>query len=262
MHNSKMFVNDKVKVNYYNKDIILKKSEEKISLPAEIKLDIDKYWNNLIKEKPWFTRGVIFDVSEILEDESIVKCILKETDYAHYMYGNNVNTKYRCKNCWSGFVIETIDGFYVLGETNIKTELPLELHLIGGCLDNNDICGTNINIFNTATRELIEEMGIDIDDRKIVKNVSEKYIISGGKRKSVGIIYKLYLKISKQELEDFYKSFIKKLEKNNEEIEISRLVFVKKDKKELQSFRVSKYNYIEYIPDILEKDFEVSTNRI
>lgn len=68
---------------------------------------------------------------------------------------------------------------------------------------NNDINKNgNLNIYNTAARELKEELGISVNDATIIKDIKGTYLVTEDKTKSVGIVYK----INKKEINNMLNS--------------------------------------------------------
>lgn len=142
----------------------------------------------------------------------------------------------------------------MFGKTSEITKKPGITHLVGGMLDNNDINNNkDVNIYNTATRELKEELGISVNDVKIIKNVKGTYLITEDDTKSVGIVYKINLKINKKEMNELYNKFVKKLNKENKEIEFSNLEYIRKNIAEIEKY-TNKNLHDEFIKELLKKD--------
>ncbi len=247
---------DKIRVDYYKKEIITKKTNRNIVFPWEIQNDINQYWDNLIKEKPWFTRGKVYCAKNIKEEEENCIIELDNSDYAHYLYGYNKNREYICINCFAGVLMETIDGYYVLGEMGGKTEVPNELRFVGsGTIDDIDFDEENITTLNTARRELKEEVGLDLN---LFERKPGAYVISEGERKSIGIIYKVYLNMNKEELKRSFDNHLKYLLENKLESEFNNLFFIKKSEDDIGNMLNSNLKLIEYITDVLYKDLNNS----
>lgn len=57
----------------------------------------------------------------------------KKSDYAHYLYGERIGyqKEYECKNLSAGCLLETIDGYYIVGKLDENTSNPTILQVTG-----------------------------------------------------------------------------------------------------------------------------------
>ena len=58
-------------------------------------------------------------------------------------------SQYECKNISAGCLLETIDGYYIVGKLDGKTSYPTMLQVTGGGIDKKDIFNGNIDVENT-----------------------------------------------------------------------------------------------------------------
>lgn len=215
--------NKNIKVNYINKDIVIKDSDRK---------EINEYWKTLPK---YFTRGKIFVVNSIKEEKNNIEIGVYNSDYAHYIYvRRNPGKALECYNLWAGVLIETLDGKYVIGRMSKTTSSEGEYHISGGSCDKNDIKNLKIDYEGTMYRELYEEMGLKKDD---LKNAEMKYMKKAfWAEQDIGIIYKAVVDKTSKQLEKHYKRYLKKLELENKEIEFDKLSYIDKTEKDIENF--------------------------
>ena len=60
------------KIVKINKPIILKFEDKEINLPEDIKLNIEEFWNNAVKENPSLYNGKEFAVETVSETEEFI----------------------------------------------------------------------------------------------------------------------------------------------------------------------------------------------
>ena len=151
-----------------NKKIKVILKDEVIKLPAKLKKDIDENFENMKKAGANIWNGEVICVSECNIDDDKVEIICKESDYAHYLYGERkgCSKEYECKNLSAGCLIETLDGYYVVGELDDNTSYPTMLQVTGGEIDKKDIINEKIDVEQTIVREAIEELKINIKKKK------------------------------------------------------------------------------------------------
>ena len=63
-----------------------------------------------------------------------------------------VKKEYECKNLSAGCLLETIDGYYIVGELDENTSYPTMLQVTGGGIDQKDIFGENIDVEKTIKK--------------------------------------------------------------------------------------------------------------
>ena len=159
--------------------------------------------------------------------------------YDHYLYTRlkKEYDEYSCVNLWSGALLETIDKKLVLGRMSFQTVCEGELHISGGSTDKKDLNGKTIDYKKTMVRELYEEMGIDINDKNIIKDCFIKYLKLPSQKEvelSFGILYKINLNITFEELENNFNEYIKYLSDNALEVEFTKIYGIDKTKKGIE----------------------------
>lgn len=93
-----------------------------IKLPAKLKKDIDENFENMKKVGANIWNGEVICVSKCNIDDDKVEIICKESNYAHYLYGERkgCSKEYECKNLSASCLIETLHSYYVVGELEDK----------------------------------------------------------------------------------------------------------------------------------------------
>lgn len=135
-----------------------------------------------------------------------------------------------------------------------NTSVPNCLQIPGGNVDNTDIKEDRVDILNALIRECKEEVNINLEDKNIVESFKLKYIsLPNEISNAYLIIAKAKLKMTKKEMIEYYKEYLKYLKDNNLEIEFSNLHFInkKKAREELDRLKNPKRSYLE---DLLEID--------
>ena len=91
-----------------------------------------------------------------------------------------------------------------------NTSVPNCLQIPGGNVDNTDIKEERVDILNALIRECKEEVNINLQDKNIVESFEIKYInLSNEKSNAYLIIAKGNLKMTKNEMVEYYKKYLK-----------------------------------------------------
>ena len=233
-----------------NKKIQVMLKKEVIELPIELKNKINENFEKLKKTGANIWNGEVLCVSECNIKGDEVEIICKKSDYAHYLYGERIGCPkgYECKNLSAGCLIETIDGYYIVGELDNNTSYPTMLQVTGGGIDKKDIINEKIDVEQTIKREAIEELNLDLCDEKniLYNRISYMYISENNEQPGVQLFSKAKIKLKAEEMRKYYESYYKYLEENNLEIEFKKLHFFKKEKavEDLKKLDNPRRNYL------------------
>ncbi|MFA6047264.1 MAG: hypothetical protein WCV59_04230 [Parcubacteria group bacterium] len=172
------------------------------------------------------------------ENGNDIKTSLAISDYAHYLYTRKIGLpeKYACKNLHTSCLIETSDKVLIFGIMGRDTAISGSVQCVGGGLDKKDIRGNRIDLSHNIKKELMEEVGIEVDDQKIVSSLELKYLKYSPKRNTAAAIFLLKLKISSDEFKKHYENFEKSLAEKGLVPEMGKIVYLKKEKKEIEKF--------------------------
>lgn len=236
--------------NIENKNVKVILKDEIIELPEELKEKIRENFENILKTGVNVWDGEVLCVSDCNLKENEVEIICKKSSYSHYLYGERIGCQkeYECKNLSAGCLIETIDGYYVVGELDDTTSYPGMLQTTGGGVDKKDIKNGSIDIEQTIKREAIEELNINLDDKNIVldNKLSYIYISEENEQPGIQVFSKAKVKMTANEMENYFNEYYKYLKENNLELEFKKLFFVKIENatEELSKLKNKRRNYL------------------
>lgn len=239
--------------------IKIKFKDEILELPKDIKEKINNFWEQSKKDNPSLFNGELICVSEYKKTNNLIEITCKRTLYSHHLYDERVGLpkEYDCHNLVVGCLLETNDNYYVIGEMESNTSVPNCLQIPGGNVDNTDIKKERIDIFNALIRECKEEVNINLEDKNVVESFKLKYIsLPNEISNAYLIIAKGKLRMTKKEMIEYYKEYLKYLKDNNLEIEFSNLHFInkKKVKEELNKLQNPKRSYLRELLEIDSND--------
>ena len=145
-------------------------------------------------------------------------------------------------------MLETSDGYYIVGELDNNTSYPTMLQVTGGGIDRKDITGEKINIEQTITREAEEELNINLNNKEevVYNEISYIYISDKNEQPGVEIFSKAKTKMTSKEMKNKFENYYKYLKENNLEIEFKTIHFLKKENavEELEKLNNPKRNYL------------------
>lgn len=236
--------------NIQNKNVKVVLEDDVIELPKELKRKIKENFENIVKTGVNVWDGEVLCVSDCNIKKDEVDIICKKSNYSHYLYGERIGCpkEYECKNLSAGCLIETIDGYYVIGELDDTTSYPGMLQTTGGGVDKKDIKNGEIDIEQTIKREAVEELNINLDDRNIVldNKLSYIYISEENEQPGIQIFSKAKVKMTANEMEKYFNEYYKYLKENDLELEFKRLYFIKVENavQELDKLTNKRRNYL------------------
>lgn len=205
---------------------------EIIELPDKLRIQINENFEKIKQTGANIWNGEVFCVSECNIKDEIAKIICNKSDYAHYLYGEKIGVlkQYECKSLSAGCLIETVDGYYIVGELDDSTSYPTMLQVTGGGIDKKDIFNNNIDIEQTIAREAMEELNINLNDKEniVYDGISYIYITEENELSGVQIFSKAKTKMTAKEMQKHFEEYYKFLKENNLEIEFKKLYFIKK----------------------------------
>lgn len=243
--------------NIVNKEIKITFRDEDIELPEELKRKINQYWEEDVKRKtPELWNGDTICISDYQEDENSIEIICKKSNYAHYIYDERIGLplQYACFNLSAGCLLETTDGYYMVGELEERTSYPFCMQISGGNVDKQDIVGGKVDIIKTIKREVQEEINIDLDNKEMIEKYQIKYInLPNNKEHGYMIFAKGKVKMTAKELEQHYEKYLQFLRKNNLEIEFGKIHLISK-KKSIETLEKLANPKREYLKILLKQD--------
>jgi len=219
--------------NIENKKISITYEDKNIILPEEIKEKIKKGWQKFQSNNPVLYNGEVTCVNKYESSDNEINISCQKSDFAHYLYDERIGLpiEYSCINISAGALLETSDGYYLIGELDEKMSYPHVLQISGGNVDKKDIENGIVNIMKTVSREVMEEVNINLYDNSQVNNLKLKYIYETeeNEKPKVQIFAKANLKITSEEMKNHYNVYLEYLKKNNLEIEFGKIHLLKKN---------------------------------
>lgn len=218
--------------NIENQKLIITYEGTKVILPKEIRENIDSNWKEFTNQNPNLWNGDVTRVSKYFENNNEIHILCQKTDYAHYLYEERkgLPLEFACVNISAGCLLETIDGYYVIGELDEKMSYPKMLQVSGGNVDEKDMENGTVDIMKTISREVIEEVNINLNDSSQVSDVVLKYIYNSekGEQPKVQIFAKAKLNMTSNEMKEYYNSYFNYLNRNNLELEFGKIHLIDK----------------------------------
>jgi hypothetical protein len=220
------------------KKLTIRFSNKCIILPLDIQNKIDAYWEELIKSGKNYKRGEVFTVTKKVKFENHIDILVEKTDYAHYLYCQNVDTlgENGVRIIHTAALVETSDNKTIFGKMGNQTSRS-EIHqLCGGGIDNDDLRDGIFDLDHNIKKELKEELDVDINDDKRIETFELSYFKEGGPTDKMTVIYKVKLNETSKVFMEKYNEFVSYLQKNNKLPEFGDIIILNKDKKSLNDF--------------------------
>ena len=216
-----------------HKKLEIIRDSENVVLPKDIVEKIKIFWQKQVEENPHLFNGEVWSVTKFEELEDKFRLTVQKTNYAHYLYDERVGVEgdLACYNLNGGILLETLDKKYIVGEMNETTSYPKGLQIPGGNLDQNDIKKDgSVDLIGNIARELQEELNLNLFDSSIVQSYKMQYMeLPEGRRHSYSPKLKGLLKMTSEEMKDYYEKYKEYLEETNQEVEFAKLHFIDKE---------------------------------
>jgi 8-oxo-dGTP pyrophosphatase MutT (NUDIX family) len=226
-----------------------------VVLPLMVQKKIDAYWQSLMESGMSYTRGAVFTVTETKEINKIPEVLVEKTDYAHYLYCQNVDAElggYGVRVLFTACLVETSDKKTIFGAMGLHTARSGIYQLCGGGIDKDDLVGENFNLRGSIIKELQEELGIDVSDTDRVQDFKPAYLKQGGKTKKIAVIYRVRLNETAETFMNRYRVFETKLKGKGECPEFGEIMVLDQGNKSIKSFLKQHQNHCdEYMSPLL-----------
>ena len=225
-------------ISEFNNNINVYYTNKKRTLPMAYSESVNRHWESLLMSGKKFFNGDVFTINNIEVNEDSVNIFVGLTDYAHFLYTINKNNyeDNDCRVIHTSVLIETIDNKFAIGEMNQGTAFPFKLQFIGGGLDKSDIKGDILDLEHNIKKEILEELGIEVENKSIVKSLKPCYLKSGGQSNFLSAIYKLKLLINEEQLKLLLNNHNEDLALKMEMQEIRSLIFLDAKKQAIEEF--------------------------
>lgn len=225
-------------ISRLTKKLVVRFSNKEVVLPSDIQDKIDTYWKELLKSGKTYKRGEVFTVTKKEELEDHIEVLVEKTDYAHYLYCQNVDIlgDYGVHIIHTAALVDTSDGKTILGVMADHTSRAGIYQLCGGGIDNDDLRGDIFDFDHNIIKELEEELGIDIEDRQRVKAFESAYFKEGGPTDKMTVVYRVVLNEISSDFMKRYADFALQLQKNGEQPEFGKVIALDNDRESFSRF--------------------------
>ncbi len=220
------------------KKLVVRYSNQQAVLPLDIQQKIDVYWNELIQNGKSYKRGEVFTVTKKEKSEDHIEILVEKTDYAHYLYSQDVGDLGECnvRIIHTAALVVSADGKVIFGEMGDQTSRAGVIQLCGGGIDNDDLRGDIFDFEYNITKELQEELGIDVTDVNRVAELKCAYFKEGGPTDKMTVVYRVELTETAEEFVRKYETFVKKLSKKRKQSEFGKIITLSLIKADIASF--------------------------
>ena len=169
------------------------RDKKNVELPKDIVEKIKIFWQKQVEENPHLFNGEVWSVTKFEELKDRLRLTVQKTNYAHYLYDERVG--------------------------------------LGGNLDQNDIKedGT-VDLIGNIARELQEELNLDLFDKSMIPSYKMQYMeLPEGRRHAYSPKLKGFLKMTSEEMKEYYEKYKTYLKENNQEVEFAKIHFIDKE---------------------------------
>ncbi len=240
-----------------NKKIIVRFDGKTIVLPIDLQRKVEENWRKLLANDKKYFNGEVFSIKDIKKSGDKITITVRKTNFAHYLYNRKVDSnlgKYNLRTAFASCLLLTKDNKIIFGKIGAHTSLAGRYQLIGGGLNSDDLNRDVFDMKHSVIREVNEELGINLNDKNLVKSFMPAYLKTGGNG-NVAVVYKVLLNKSAEEILADYEKFVKKLKKVKELPEFSKIVFLSRNGKEVKKFiNENEKIMAEYLPLVLLKE--------
>ena len=208
------------------KKLVFKKLAQKISYPDDYAQKVSSYWDYLLAHGRAYWDGLMFSVCGVRESADELRFEFAQTNYRHFTYSKDHDFRNAHHTCTTASIalLETSDGYAVLGKMNAASVFSGQVKCLGGTLDAADFDGDTVNFERMFSREIFEELGIDISDNAVCASNEPRWLLIREQMAFVGLCNVIKLKLTKADLLDIFKQ---KRRDSEDEKEVERLVFIK-----------------------------------
>lgn len=225
-----------------------------VKLPEQMIKDINANWEELIADGKKCTNGELFTINNILMDsDGIIKFIVNKTNYAHYLYSKKKDFEcdHVCCSIAANVLPVTTDNYYVLGVMANWTVLPNKIKFVGGSMSEHDFIENRLEPLKCVKREMMEEIGIDLDDIEYVKSYEPIYFVTRKNLSFINVLYLARLNLSSSQIKDRFEKYKTYLIDNDMEVELDSILLVKNDIESNREFiNANRNNLIEYMESL------------
>ncbi len=206
---------------------------------------INKNFEEFIKSRENYFNGDIFVVTNYEVIDNYVLFEISKAKYADLVYAKS-HRDLIIRSLFSSILFKTKDDYYLLIKNIYGT-----INTIGGMADKDDFSNNLFIPENCLKREVMEEIGLDINNKDDIIKISKKYIkipSDDATMYPMGVIYTGILNYTKEEFIKYYNSNKSRLDN-----EIDKLLFYTRDNYLELENETNKVSYLIELISLLEK---------
>ncbi len=244
----------KEKKAYGYKEIEFKVLKKELELPVEYVEKVNENWKREMNAGKSYTNGKLYTMVATNILESKIQVYVQETNFAHYLYSKSIEIdKNSCRSMAANALLVTSDDYIVLGKMSGSTSLANRIKFIGGAFDQADFCNEIVDIKSCITREVKEEVGLDLNDNEMVGDIKPIAILTREKFSFANTLFLVDIRLDKAELERRFIGYKSELESAGEKSELSELVCIKNNYTSIITFLQDESNLvIDYMRDFFD----------
>lgn len=192
---------------------VIKRNPFEIGLNNELKLKVEANWKSFIKEKEGYWDGELLSVTKLDENNNIIE--VGKSKFSYLIY-SKMNSELDIRSLFVAILLKTLDNKFVIIKNNHE-----RINIIGGIVEEEDLRGNWFNPDICLSRELKEELNLDLNNRNDILSYHMKYLKTPNPGRNYGLIYNGTLNFYSQELIEYYMENKDKLD--NEIVELKLL---------------------------------------
>lgn len=174
------------------------KNPFELDISRVMKEKIDICWKEFIKEKKDFRDGDIFVVTNIDLNKNIIE--ISKTKFSTLVYAKQ-HKDLIVRPLFAAILLKTKDDKYIIIKNNHNN-----INLIGGMADYLDFKDKIFSSDSCIQREVLEEIGIDLNNNSRVADYNMKYLkvpTNNDNYYTIGILYTGNLNFTSEEFEKY-----------------------------------------------------------
>ena len=186
----------------YDRDFkFIYKDSNELIIPDNIKEKVDNYFKEYIKTCDEYWDGDIFIVTNLDLNNGIIE--IGKTMYSSLVYAKK-NKDLEIKPLFATILLSTLDNKYLIIKNNHGC-----INLIGGMADKEDFINNEFCPDLCIRREVLEEVGIDLNDINQVLNYDMKYLkvpTNNENYYTIGVFYTGMLNYTSDDFRNYVKN--------------------------------------------------------
>ena len=247
----------KEKKVYKYKEIEFKVLKKKLELPVRYVEKVNENWKREMNAGKSYTNGKLYTMAAVNVLEDKIRVYVQETNFAHYLYSRSIGIdENSCRSMAANALLVTSDDYIVFGIMSGSTSLANRVNFIGGAFDQTDFCNEIVDIKNCITREVKEEVGLNLNDKETVTDVRPIAILTREKFSFANTLFLVDISLDKSELERRFTDYKQGLEAAGEKSELSELIYIGNNYTSILKFFQDENNLvIDYMHDFFDAYF-------